>query len=70
MQIKHCCADCGEVLAVARMPWQHAGVAPPSISLGSQLLYRKTDVAQWLERQHKLQEPRPRNGNEDDRASG
>ncbi|MBV8358616.1 MAG: helix-turn-helix domain-containing protein [Deltaproteobacteria bacterium] len=42
------------VSTIAR--WQHEGVAPPSISLGGQLLYRKTDVAQWLERQHKLQD--------------
>jgi excisionase family DNA binding protein len=41
------------VSTVAR--WQHDNEAPPSISLGGQLLYRKTDVARWLEQQHKTQ---------------
>jgi excisionase family DNA binding protein len=41
------------VSTIAR--WQHEGVAPPSISLGGQLLYRKSDVVKWLEQQHQTQ---------------
>jgi predicted DNA-binding transcriptional regulator AlpA len=41
------------VSTIAR--WQAENAAPPSIWLGGQLLYRKTDVAKWLEQQHKIQ---------------
>jgi hypothetical protein len=41
------------VSTIAR--WQHDKEGPPSILLGGQLLYRKTDVAKWLEQQHTVQ---------------
>jgi predicted DNA-binding transcriptional regulator AlpA len=41
------------VSTIAR--WRHDDEAPPSIWMGGQLLYRKSDVAKWLEQQHKIQ---------------
>lgn len=29
--------------------WQHTGYGPPAIRVGKRLLFRKSDVAKWLQ---------------------
>jgi hypothetical protein len=52
--------DAGRITSSAPAPtrivrWHAEDKAPPGIVLGGQWLYRKSDVARWLDRQHQEQ---------------
>lgn len=39
--------------------WRHLGIGPPSAKLGRRVVYRESDVEQWIAAQFAVGEPKP-----------